>query len=171
MSLKPYKRGVAYAATKDIVVRLVDEAGGVKPAAFVLERRERQIYAYCDGDDEAQMNFDQVRRLTVMSGSAVAAEMLAADAGGKFVPGALDPASFAELAARVCGEHGAFATAAFRALSDGRICDDERPGVRRELDDLIRLAVAARTRLDADAAELPPPAPAAPGRKDRTRAR
>jgi len=152
MSFRPYKGGAPYATTKDVVARLVDEAGGAKPSAFVLERRERGIYEYCDPDHDAQMSFDQVRRLTVATRSTAAAEMLAADAGGVFVPGErLGSATFSELAAQVCGEHGAFSAAVCRAFGDGRIEAGERAEVRRELDDLIRLAIAARDRLEADA--------------------
>lgn len=78
MSFRPYKGGAPYATTKDAVTRLVHDAGGAKPAAFVLERRERGIYEYCDPDHDAQMSFDQVRRLTVATGSTAAAEILAA---------------------------------------------------------------------------------------------
>lgn len=150
MTFRPYKPGAGYATTKDVVSRLVDDGGGVKPSAFILERRERVVYDYCDRDSDTQMTFDQVRRLTAISGSAAAAEMLAADAGGVFMPGErLDTATFAELAAQVCGEHGAFSAAVCRAFGDGHVNAAERADVRRELDDLIRLAIAARARLEA----------------------
>lgn len=159
MTFRPYKPPADYATTKDIVRRLVADAGGPKVAAFELDRRERAVYDYCDPDCDTQITLDQARRLIVASGSPVVAEALAADAGGVFIPGHLEAASFTELAARVCGEHGEFSSALCRALGDGVIGADERPELRRELDDLIRLAVAARARLDSDAANPSAPAP------------
>jgi hypothetical protein len=167
VSFKPYKAPAGYATTKEVVQRFIDDAGGVKPAAFVLERKERAVYDYCDRDIDTQITFDQVRRLTVATHSTVAAEALAADAGGVFVPGEVDDAAFAELAAQVCGEHGQFSSELCRAFGDGQIDDSEKPVMRRELDDLIRAAVAARVRLDAAGDFLRPAPPVKPPRRKR----
>lgn len=148
MSFRPTKPR-PYATTKDVIARLVGEAGGVKRVAFTLDRSETQVYAYTDPQEQHQANYDQVRRLTSPDATA-AAEDLAALAGGIFVPGAASTQSLNDLGATASEEFGKAAAALFRALSDNKITHDERPSVRKGLDDVLVVLVATRNRLMAD---------------------
>lgn len=146
MSFRPHKPR-PYATTKDVVARLIGEAGGVKRAAFALDRSETQIYAYTDPQEQHQATYDQVRRLT--SPAAVsAAEDLAALAGGMFVPGqASCGRTLLDLSASASEEFGVAIAALMRALADNRVTADERPKVRRELDEVLTVLIATRNRL------------------------
>lgn len=149
MSFRPTKPR-PYATTKDVIARLVGESGGVKRVSFTLDRSETQVYAYTDPQEQHQANYDQVRRLTSPDATA-AAEDLAALAGGIFVPGgAASRQSLHDLGAAASEEFGKAAAALFRALSDNRITHDERPSVRKGLDDVLVVLVATRNRLMAD---------------------
>lgn len=53
-----------YGSTKALVARLIDEAGGAKQAAFIVERASSQVYAYADPDVDAQISLDMARRLS-----------------------------------------------------------------------------------------------------------
>jgi hypothetical protein len=136
-----------YGTTKDIVTRLVDEAGGVKRAAFLLGRAVSRVYELCDPAREDQMSFEAVRKLTEFTGATAAAEDLAALAGGVFMPIEIDDGDLSRLAADKAHEHGRVTTQLFVALGDGNISPDEARDLLKQVDVELRALMAMRAKL------------------------
>jgi hypothetical protein len=136
-----------YGTTKDIVTRLVDEAGGVKRAAFLLGRAVSRVYELCDPAREDQMSFEAVRKLTEFTGATAAAEDLAALAGGVFMPIEIDDGDLSRLAADKAHEHGRVTTQLFVALGDGNISPDEARDLLKHVDVELRALMAMRAKL------------------------
>ena len=126
---------------------LVDEAGGVKRAAFLIGRTESQTLAYTDPAGDSHINFDAVRRLVMATGATAPAEDLAALAGGHFQPGHVDEREFPELVALSAAEWGVFTSMVLRALADNTVDSLERETCLRGLDLVIRAMVSARSKL------------------------
>ncbi len=152
MSFKPYKPR-EYASTKDVVTRLIDQAGGIKRAAFVLERSPTQTLAYSDPATADQISFDQVRHLVAATDAIAAAEDLAALAGGVFLPAPAPNESFDMLAAEGARDWGEFTAALLRARAEKRLhkaSDDpvlKGGDLLRRLDKLINALATARASL------------------------
>ncbi len=136
-----------YGSTKDIVTRLVDEAGGVKRAAFLLGRAVSRVYELCDPANGDQMSYDAVRKLTEFGGATAAAEDLAARAGGVFMLIARADDHISELSAKSAEEHGELIGALMRATGDGRIDEREARELLKECDQHLRAVVALRAKL------------------------
>ncbi len=136
-----------YGTTKELVARLIDEAGGVKRAAFLGGRAASQVYAYADPAVDAQMSLDIARRLSAASGSATLAEDAAAIAGGVFMPIAPSNDPLSELSAKSAEEHGELTAALMRACADDKISPDEARGLLDELDQNLRALVSIRAKL------------------------
>lgn len=149
---QPYKAR-PYSSTKDVVTRLIDEAGGAKMAAHLLGCSPTQTVAYSDPATPEEMKLDQVRRLVSASGATAPAEDLAFLAGGIFLPMGSSEDCFASLAAHSASEYGEFATLVMQAMADGKIGKLEKQDVLRELDDLIRCLVHARAKLVSEQGE------------------
>lgn len=146
MSFSPTKPR-EYGTTKELVARLIDEAGGVKRAAFLCGRAVSQVYAYADPAVEAQMSLDMARRLSVAARSTILADDAAAISGGVFMPVTPSNDPIAELSAKSAEEHGELMSALMRALSDGKITDIEARELLAELDENLRALVAMRAKL------------------------
>lgn len=136
-----------YGTTKDIVTRLVDEAGGVKRAAFLLERAVSRVYELCDPACPDQMSYDFVRKLSEFCGSTAAAEDLAALAGGVFMPIAIDDGDLPHIAADKAHEHGRVTTQLFVAMGDGKVTPDEARELLKQIDGELRALMTLRAKL------------------------
>jgi hypothetical protein len=136
-----------YGTTKDIVTRLVDEAGGVKRAAFLLGRAVSRVYELCDPAREDQMSFEAVRKLTEFTGATAAAEDLAALAGGVFMPIEIDDGDLSRLAADKAHEHGRVTTQLFVAMGDGKVTPEEARDLLKQVDSEMRALMTLRAKL------------------------
>lgn len=136
-----------YGSTKEVVGRLIADAGGAKQAAFILQRAASQVYAYADPDVDVQINIDLARRLVAATGSTAIAEDFAALAGGVFMPLEPTPEPLAELSAKSAEEHGELMGALVRACSDGVIDDSEARELLQECDQHLRAVTALRAKL------------------------
>lgn len=150
MTFRPYKPR-DYASTKEVVTRLLDQAGGIKKAAHLLGRSPTQTVAYSDPATPDEISFDQVRRLVSATGASAPAEDMAALALGVFVPVAAGVRStFEDLVARSSTEWGEFISLLMRARADGKLDHLARRDILKELDGLIRSLVAARSQILTD---------------------
>ncbi len=147
MSFKPYKPR-DYSTTKEVVTRLLDQAGGVKKAAHLLDRSTTQTMAYSDPATSDEISFDQVRRLIEATGAAAPAEDLASLTGGVFLPCDAPKEAFDHLVAKSAKEWGEFIACVVKAHADGGLDQIERRDMLRDLDNLIRTLVAARCRVN-----------------------
>ncbi len=147
MVFKPYKHR-DYASTKDVVTRLIDQAGGVKRAAHILDRSSTQTTAYSDPDNDDQITLDMVRRLVETSGATAPAEDLAALAGGIFMSVHPEAGDCDTLLARSSKEWGDLCSLVLEAHAKGKTAKLERPDILKELDSLIRTLVSARTQIN-----------------------
>jgi hypothetical protein len=136
-----------YGSTKDVVGRLIADAGGAKHAAFILERAASQVYAYADPDVDAQISLDMARRLAAVTGSIALAEDIAALAGGIFMPIKAAPDAITELSAKSSEEHGDLMGALMRAAADGVIDECEARDLLQRCDQHLRAVVALRAKL------------------------
>lgn len=136
-----------YGTTKAVVARLIDDAGGAKQAAFIVDRAASQVYAYADPDVDAQMTLDMARRLAAASSSRALADDAAAMAGGVFMPISVDENSVAQLAAQRAHEHGRVTTQLFISLADSNISPSEARDLVGRVDDELRALVGLRAHL------------------------
>lgn len=136
-----------HGTTKAVVSRLIDDAGGAKNAAFIVERAASQVYAYADPDVDAQITLDMARRLAIASGSRALADDAAAMAGGVFMPIEVDEAEVTKLAAQRAHEHGRVTTQLFVSLADSKISPAEARDLMRRVDDELRALVGLRAHL------------------------
>jgi hypothetical protein len=146
MSFRPYKPR-SYATTKEVVTRVVDQAGGVKKVAHALDRSQSQTVAYTDPSLSDEITYAQIRRLTELTGVVVAAEDLAALAGGAFLPVPPEGQGFDLLVSRSAKEWGEFIANVLKCRADGKLDDAECRGLLKELDILIRTLVAVRCQV------------------------
>ena len=146
MSFAPTKPR-EYGTTKELVARLIDEAGGVKRAAFLCGRAPSQVYAYAGPDVDSQMSLAMARRLSAVAKSSTLADDAAAISGGVFMPVAPSNDPISELSAKSAEEHGELMSALMRALGDGKITGDEARELLAELDGNLRALVAMRAKL------------------------
>jgi hypothetical protein len=149
MGFSPYKPR-EYGSTKDIVTRLVDQAGGIKAAAFILGKSATQAQAYTDPARPDDISFDDVRRLAAAIRSEAVAEDAASLAGGEFIPGSVPKETFANLSASAAHDWGGFTASVIRAMADGRIDRLEKAETLRGLDTIIRAMVSARLALQSE---------------------
>jgi hypothetical protein len=136
-----------YGSTKDIVGRLVDEAGGVKRAAHLLDCSAAHVYAMCDPAREERMSFDAARKLTEFCGATAAAEDLAALAHGVFMPIEISDGDLPRIAADKAHEHGRVTTQLFVALGDGHVCQREARELLKQVDNELRALMTLRAKL------------------------
>ncbi len=146
MAFNPHKPR-EYGSTKEIVGQLIDAAGGVKNAAFVLERSPTLLYSFSDPQADAQISLDAARRLAASCETSILAEDFAAIAGGVFMP--VEPCAdpLAELSAKSAEEHGELMGALVRACSDGVVDHHEAREILQECDQHLRAVVALRAKL------------------------
>lgn len=145
-AFRPYKAR-PYFSTKDVVTRLLDEAGGIKRAAHILDRSPTQTTAYSDPGTADEITYDMVRRLVDSTGATAAAEDLAALAGGIFVPISHESGALEDLVAHSSREWGEFVALIISAHCAGKLSKLKRAEVLRELDSLIRTLVSVRGRI------------------------
>jgi len=151
-AFRPYKLR-EYATTKDVVTRLLDQAGGIKRSSHVLGRSPTQTTAYSDPATADEITYDMIRRLVDATGATAPAEDLAALARGIFVPVAPAPGNLEELVAHSSREWGEFVALIISATSAGKLQRLRRTEVLKELDSLIRTLVSVRTRIVNDRRE------------------
>lgn len=150
-SFRPYKKRDVY-TTPGVITALIDQAGGVKKAAFLIGKSESQALAYSDPATDSQISYDDVRRLVMATGATAPADDLAALAGGHFTRADIDPRSFADLVALGAEEWGRFLNKVIRAMTDGDLDQCERRACLEGLDVLIRALVSARSKVIGGAA-------------------
>lgn len=136
-----------HGTTKAVVARLIDDAGGAKRAAFIVDRAASQVYAYADPDVDAQMTLDMARRLASASGSRALADDAANIAGGVFMPIAVDDEEVTKLAAQRAHEHGRVTAQLFVSLQDSNVSSAEALDLIRRVDDELRALVGLRAHL------------------------
>lgn len=134
-AFKPTKH-VPDGSTKAVIGKLFAECGGAKEVAFLLDVSMSRAYQLAE---DGSLSLDQAARLTFASGSTVAAEYLAALCGGTFTPGTATGDTLRESLARVAREAGDV----FAQMTEA----DDAGALAAELDDLIRAATAARSKI------------------------
>lgn len=124
--------------TKEVVFILIEQTGGLKCAAFVLDMGHSRVAEFGDPQADAQISYDRVRRLT-RAGATAAAEDLAALAGGVFLPMAPLPRCPRAAMARSATEYAELVG----AVMTGAATADQV----KELDDVIRALAEMRVAL------------------------
>jgi hypothetical protein len=145
-SFRPYKPRPCY-TTAGVISSLVDQAGGVKKAAFLIGRSESQALAYTDPATDSQISYDDVRRLVMATGASAPAEDLAALAGGHFSPSGEDHRTFSDLVALGADQWGSFLAKVIKAMADDTFDRTEQRACLQGLDVLIRAMVSARSKI------------------------
>ena len=135
MSFHPSKPREPCSA-KDATSRAIDQAGGPKRVAAILDRSPTAVAAWSDPAIPKGISYAHARQLTTLGASAFA-EDLALQLGATLVPGAVDASSFEKLVAKSSREHGAFIADAFTAVSNGVIDRRERARLRGDLRNLV----------------------------------
>jgi len=147
MGFRPYKER-EYGTSEAVITALVDQAGGIKRAAFLLDKTPSQVTGYTEAKPDSHLSYRSVRILVGATGATAPVEDLAALAGGYFMPGVReDDRTFSEVIARSAEEWGSFAGLIMRHLADGRFDKLERMDALRGLDTLIRAMATARSKL------------------------
>lgn len=142
-TFKPSKR-VPDGSTKAVIKHLYERAGGAKNVAFALGLATSRTYQL---HEEGSLTLDDAASLTFLTGSTEAAEYLATLAGGTFVPVEADTSPINLLLARSATEHGEVMARAMRAIADGDMDASECGSLASEIDDVIRVMVAARQKV------------------------
>ncbi len=100
MSFTPMKRR-HYGTPKEVVARLFEQAGGVPKVMEHLDLSRTRVYAMADPDDDSEISFARVARLTEEAQATAAAEHLALLAHGVFLPvGDAEPADWHGIASQ-----------------------------------------------------------------------
>jgi len=140
-----------YGTVKETIGRLVEGAGGYKRVAQLLDRGKSVVYGYFDPDASQEISFASVVKITKFTGATQAAEMLAHEAGGVFMPGVPEHAApdLARFANMIVNESGDVVTAIVNALSPdsalpGDLTPAEAAQTLKEVDELIHALVASR---------------------------
>ncbi|HEV2557388.1 MAG TPA: hypothetical protein VGU45_02055 [Microvirga sp.] len=139
---------------------LFTACGGVESAANFLGRSPFSLHKVSDPDEERDLGFRQVSQLTRTFRASAAAEHLAAQAGGIFLP--LPDDSGSELA-DITGQALVEAAEAARAVLSAESASSEGGkqhtaaecrAILREFDDVLRLVGRARAIVAAEAEAL-----------------
>jgi hypothetical protein len=100
MSFSPMKRR-NYGTPKEVVARLFEQAGGVPTVMEILELSRTRVYAMADPDDDSEISFSRVAKLTQETQATAAAEHLALSAHGLYLPvGDAEPADWHAIASK-----------------------------------------------------------------------
>lgn len=142
-AFKPNKR-VPDGTTRAVIAHLYEQAGGAKAVGFALGLAMARTYQIAE---EGTLSLDDAARLTFISGGTAAAEYLATLAGGIFLPVAVEDAAPHALLSRSASEHGEVMALALSTATDGVMDATEAGRIAAEIDDTIRVLVAARQKL------------------------
>ena len=136
-----------YGSTKSVLQRGAAEVQGVKQLAHRLGLGRSRAFQLLNANDPAEPTHSQLREM-VRAGASSIAEDFASLAGGIFVPITAPTDTFGELAAQSVKEHAEYIAVAIRAVDGGVFSEDARCTALKEIDDTIRVLVAARRHLD-----------------------
>lgn len=131
---------------KAAIARLIDQVGGPKEATVKLGLKLKQVYAFTDPSDSAEMSFARAAALSSREATA-AAEYLATRAGGVFLPVPAGDTDLGLLTAESILSHGKAAAELVQALKDGRLSPEERTRAVAALDAAIRDLVHLRAEV------------------------
>lgn len=136
------------------IARAYEQVGGIKDAAYLLERSDSQLYAYASATDPAAMPLPLAARLCSLGGTSLA-EHLAALCGGTFRPeaAAAENASVIALAGEAVREAGEAVSSAIAAAADGSLTEAERAKVADEADHAISAFTKLRSAMGAGLAK------------------
>lgn len=152
MAFNPMKPR-AYGTPKAAVARLFEEAGGAPAVMEILELSRTRVYAFADPNDDAELSFARVAKLTQATGATATAEHLAALAGGVFLPVA--PASESDwhvMAGQASRKNARTISTLLEALSPeddtpGVVTDDEARDLLKLVDEQLSVLALARAKL------------------------
>jgi len=85
MTFNPMKPRV-YGTAKAAVAQVFEEAGGVVAVMELLELSRTRVYAFSDPNDDAELSFARIAKLTESGNATAAAEHLSGLAGGVYLP-------------------------------------------------------------------------------------
>jgi hypothetical protein len=125
--------------TKEAVKALVKECGGYKAVANEFDVSLARLYTFTDeAFPDHNISYKRVAQMTQRHGASAAARDLAQRAGGFFcpLPEAKDAPAMT-LTADAVREHAEAVAKAMMAHADGKVTDDERTDVVKEIDEAI----------------------------------
>jgi hypothetical protein len=129
--------------------RLFREVGGYTAAADFLGRNPHHLRHCTDPDDDRDIGFRQVVMLTRAFGATAAAEHIAAQAGGVFMPCPVSNQSFEALMGHSAKEFGEAVSQVMQASADGNHDLREMLQTRAEMLDVLRVFGCAVATLNA----------------------
>lgn len=145
----------SYGVPKEVVARLIAQAGGVTAVMALLKLARTRVYAFSDPDQESEISYARVARITEATKARAAAEHLAALAGGVFTPiCAIDDAEWHALVARASQANATTIARVLAAISPeddtpGRITPEEARQLLACVDDQLAVLARARGKLGA----------------------
>lgn len=149
MTFRPVKPR-DYGTVKDVVSRLVADAGGAKRAAHVLGLSATQVYAYTDPAEPARISLDDAWRLSLAARSLTLVEAIAADVGAvTYRVDRADEAFSIWLAKgeKANGDLMALIAARIDLHAHGKLSAGDLAALKRDLDGAIQGLAAARAYL------------------------
>lgn len=136
----------SYGDVKSMVVDLIDGAGGAKIVAHRFGLNISMIYAMADPASDKDMSFARVSSLTSPE-NPVAAEYLAAVAGGVFMPVPRGAGTLVKLTADLAREAGETVSRVIAAVADGEMTADEAPAALEDIDQQLVVLMALRAEV------------------------
>ena len=130
-----------------MVADLIDQVGGAKEAAFILQKSYSQIAGYMD--ESAESAHMSVANALVLSGAQATAlaEMAAARCGGFFIPGVASNMSPEELIAKSMIEQAQFFAEAMLHDLGMPLKRSDKARLLKEIDDAVRAFGQTRAKL------------------------
>lgn len=148
-----------YGTPKAAVAKLIEAAGGAGAAMDILELSRTRVYAFTDPNDESEISFARVCKLTEASGARPGAEHLAALAGGLFLPlDAAEGSDWHTMAGSASRRNARTISAILDALSPeddtpGEITPAEARELLEAVDEQLAVLAMARAKLMSVAGE------------------
>ena len=136
----------AYGDNKTVVGDLIEKAGGHKEVAHRFGLHISMIYAYCDPAQDKEISLARAASLTSPDNT-VAAEYLAALAGGAFMPLPRGEGSMMLLTADLAREVGETVSSIVSGLADGAMNLAETETALQEIDDDLAIMMALRAEV------------------------
>ena len=125
-----------YESSQGATARAIDEAGGVKRVAALLDVSPTAVAAWTDPTIGKSVSYAKARMLTAAGATAFAVD-LAGLAGGVFLPVAAHEQSLLSLTAQSARRHGELVGQILAALEDGAIDAKERAALLPKIHELI----------------------------------
>lgn len=135
--------------TPAVLIRAINQVGGLPAAADLIQRNESWLYAAADPDvdrrREAKLSYEEARTLS-RAGASAFAEDLALLAGGLFLPPVPDtaPQALQVAVAAYATESGEALGEIIRRAADGDFSPRDATAALKEIDDALRALMSVR---------------------------